>query len=301
MKPTLKAAAVLLVLASPALAQVKLETGLTKGRTLAYEVTQSLSIEQRSAPDAEPSAYTSDVAAGLVFNVTDVDAAGSARVECTIAAFKTRYEDPAGPTSVNFDMKKDEDPAGLAALEAAMIDATISFTVSAKGAVSDITGLDAVGAVIHETPEATVQLFGFFRTELLSELFSKVFGAEGGVGERSVGDSWNDSRRVALGSGGALEITTKSTLASAEGAVATISGETTFELYVPREPGQDVPAIALSSANGEATTQWDLKAGALLTRTDKQDVAMDWNRASQDDNNLRVIQTQHSESRIARK
>jgi hypothetical protein len=301
MKPILRAAAVLLIAATPALAQVKLETGLAKGRTLNYEVTQSLEIEQRTAPDAEPSLYKSDIDAALRFNIVDVDATGSARVECTLAAFKSRYEDPSGPTSVNFDMKKDENPAGLALLESALIDATISFTVSPKGAISDMAGLDDVVSVIQKTPEATVQLFGFFRAELLSELFSKVFSAEGGVGDHAIGDAWSDSRRVALGSGGALEITTKCTLASADKAVATITGDTTFELYVPRERGQDVPAVTLNDAGGDMRAQWDLKEGALLTRIDKQHVAMDWNRASEDENNLRIIQTQRSESRIERK
>jgi hypothetical protein len=198
-------------------------------------------------------------------------------------------------------MKKDENPAGVALLESALIDATISFTVSDKGAISDITGLDGVVSVIQDTPEATVQLFGFFRSELLAELFSKIFSAEGGIGDHAVGDTWTDNRRIALGSGGALEITTTSTLASAEAPVATITGETTFELYVPRERGQDVPAVTLNDAGGEVRTQWDLKAGALLSRSDKQHVAMDWNRTSEDDNSLRIIQSQRSESHIKRK
>lgn len=301
MKSILRAAAAFALLASPALAEVDLGTGLTKGRALDYEVKQSLVIDQRAAPDADATVYTSEVDAVLAFTIADVDASGSARVDCTVKRFKSRYEEPGGPTSVNFDMKKDEKPAGLGLVEAALIDSKLSFTVSDKGAISDIAGLDDVVGVIQKTPEATVQLFGFFRHELLAELLSKIFSAEGGIGSHNIGDTWSDSRRVALGSGGALEITTKSTLASAENDVATITGETSFELYVPRERGQDVPAVALNHASGEVTTQWDLGQGALLNRTDKQDVAMDWNRASEDENGLRIIQTQHSESHIERK
>jgi hypothetical protein len=285
------------MLASPSFGdEVTLKTGLIKGRQMTYEINQNWTIEQRDTPQGDPRTFKSDVGAMVVLKVVDVDDQGNARVSARFTSFSTRYEDQTGPTSVAFDMKPDANPVGLATLEKPLGETTFMFSVNAEGKASDFSGGDDFFAALGQNEQATVELFGFFRPNMMGDVFTQVFSCDGGIGAHETGDTWQDSRRIQMGSAGAIEVTTNSTLGIAQGDFAAISGTTSFDLYVPRERGENAPVISLGESGGEVLTRWDTNKGGLIGRSANHELVID---GAVGDN--RTVQWQRAETRIERK
>ena len=286
-----------MAMATPSLGEkIELATGLIKGRQMTYEINQSWEIEQRDTPQAEPRTFESEVTAMVTLKVVEVDDEGNARVQCRFKSFSTRYEDQSGPTSLAFDMKPDKDATGVATLEKPLAETTFIFTVDASGKAENFTGMDEFFAALSQTEGATPELFGFFRPNMMGDVFTQVFSCDGGVGMRETGDTWQDTRRIQFGSAGAIEVSTNSTLDIAQDDFAAITGTTNFDLYIPRQRGENVPVISLGQSGGEVLTRWDTKNGGLISRAANHEVNIDGTMGD-----MRTVQWQRAETRIERK
>lgn len=279
-----------------AMGDFELASGLEQGRSETFEVSTEMVVEQRNAPEADPSSYTSNVDAVLSFEVQSVSKDGMARVSCEVEEFRARYEDPDGPTSVFFDMVEDENAQGLAALEAMLMKSPITFTVDSKGNVTEMTGLDEFYSASSTAPGFSPELFAFFRTGSMVHMFEKMWNAEGGLGTRAMNDTWTTTRRESLGSGGALEINTANSVQIAQEDLVAIVGVIGFDLYVPRERGDDTPEVSIGQGSaGQVLTRWDLENGGLVSRSESFELNTDWTRGD-----LRVMQYQMSRTTISR-
>ncbi len=275
--------------------EIEINTGLIEGRELTYSIDQKWSTEQRASEDADPATYKSEVSATVDLEVLDVGEDGSARVAARFTSFSTRYEDPEGATAVSFDMEPDEDAEGLATLEAPLSRTTFIFNVDAEGNAADFAGMDEFIAALGSTEGVTPELFGFFRPNMLGDVFTQVFSADGGIGTHEQGDTWFDTRRISFGSAGAIEVSTNSKLDVAQDEFVVITGITTFELYVPRERGENVPAVSLGDSGGEVLTRWDVDQGAAISRFSNHEVNIDGTLGD-----MRIIQWQRAETKIVR-
>jgi len=289
-----------IVAASPVSAAVSLKTGLVPDRQVQFDYTQSIEINQNSTrPEAEPVAekHSLETKAQFTVKITKVSADGGGEGTVSIRTFSARQENPDGPVSVAFDFTQGA-PAGgegIGALEAAIAKAPIVFEVDATGKVMTVSGLDGIQEAMATAGQVPQTLRAFFDPIAMTKLLTLAFSAEGGIGEREIGSTWESSMRVPFGQAGALELNTTSALQLADAGLAVIAGVTKFDLFVPREPAEGVAKVELGGTDGQALTQWDLTTGGLISHTNTQNITTTWTMAT-----LKVEQTQTSKTEMKR-
>lgn len=290
-----------LVASAPAFAApTTLKTGLEQGRTVQYDYTQNIAVEQQ-ATTADGNLVTENHAletkAQFVVNIAKVNADGTAEGTVKIRSISARQENPDGPRSVIFDFTKAA-PAGgegIAALESAIANATISFEADAAGEVLVVRGLDAVQEAMAGAGPVPQTLRTFFDPAAMTQTLSVLFNAQGGIGDREIGENWTTSRRVAFGPAGALELNTANSLQIADVSMCAIAGATTIDLFVPREPAEGTPRVELGAADAQALTQWDTTRGGLISHVNTQNIATTWTLADR-----KIGQTQKSKTEMKR-
>jgi hypothetical protein len=268
--------ALVMLVTAPALA-AELRTGLNAGREARYAFTHELDISQQ-AGDREPARTNIRYRIELSMSVTSVNDDGSASVAMRFRKFQARIEEPSGPTSIAFDLSREQDDeaTGVAAMGPVLANARLVVILGPDGRVRGIGGADPVLAAMNEITDAPPALFAFLRPDRLGEQINLLFCAEGGLGEHAEGASWNSTRSIPLGPAGAMELQSTTTLASATETTAELRGTTTVVIRTPDQPNAAAPNVSLGEATGTSTTMWDLRSGGLTKRTDEQTIESTW-------------------------
>jgi len=289
-----------LLAGAPALGQVPLKSGLVKGRQVQYDYIQSVEVNQRTPqPEAEPTTelHSLETRAQFVVQIMNASPDGSGSGTMKVRSMIARQVNPSGPVSVAFDFTKGA-PAGgegLAALEAAIANAVISFDVDATGRVTAVRGLDGIQGAWEGAGQVPQPLRVFLDPAALTQMLTVLFSAEGGLGDKALGASWETAIRVPFGPAGALQLTTTNVLQLANEGIGAIAGVTRFELYVPKEPAEGVARVTLGPADGQALTQWDLNQGGLISHTNTQNITTSWSVGE-----ATITQLQNSKTEIHR-
>ena len=290
-----------MVCAAPALAAgVTLKTGLEQGRQTQYQYVQTIAVEQiATVPEGDlvTEKHSLETKATFLVKITKVSADGTGEGTMTVRSITARQENPDGPLTMVFDFTKAQ-PAGgegLAAFEAAIAGSTISFEVDASGDVQVVRGLDKIQETIVGAGPIPQTMRTFFDPMAMTQMLSVLFRAEGGIGDRELGATWNSSKRVPFGPAGALELNTTNALQIADTSMAAIASATQIDLFVPREPGEGVARVELGAADGQGLTQWDVTRGGLISHVNTQNIATTWTIADR-----KVAQTQTSKTEIKR-
>ena len=289
-----------IVASAPALGQVALRTGLVEGRQIQFDYIQMVEVAHTSArPEAEPTTelHSLETRAQFVVQITKASPDGTGEGTVKVRSMIARQTNPDGPLSVAFDFANGV-PAGgegIAGLEAALASATIVFDVDATGQVTAVRGLDAVQQAMSTAGQVPQPLRVFLDPAAMTQMLTVLFHAEGGIGDKALGASWETALRVPFGPAGALELNTTNVLQLANDGIAAIAGVTRFDLYVPKEPAEGTAKVELGESNGQALTQWDLGPGGLISHTNTQNIATTWTVGE-----LKVNQTQNSKTEIKR-
>lgn len=256
---------------------ITLETGLTVGRTIRYEVRQQYETVQMLGETETTLLVEQHALMDLV--VESSDEAGNAVVRMEPLSYSARLVNAEGPVSISFDLERPradgaERATGVLGLEQSLALAPLRATLRADGTVIRVTGLDEPMAMVQSLPDFEPNLVTFFDPERLSDVLSAIFSADGGIGERERGESWSTEKRLPLAGSGTLVAKTETTLSLVGDGEAGLAGVYSLTLEKPAVESDSVPRMDLNKSEGQIISGWDLDAGSLVRRTANLTVSM---------------------------
>jgi len=296
---------------------VRLSPRLEQGRTLTYDISRTLRVEQ--APSTPPggdeafgtpavSSTTIDFAVRL--DVGSVRADGTTEVAVEIQSLqlaiesggvKRSFSHPSEATDA--DGAEPERPFAIDMVGRALVVSKPRIVINREGGVSEILGLDNLEEVITAAAKldrtASAVELSMWGPESFRELLLPVFqpsAPESPTRVLSAGDRWTVRRSADLTSLGSLVIDEAWTIGAADGVSGTATGVVTVTPMPPRGIVSAAPTIEFGASSGGASLSWDTSAGSLTSFSRSLDITMTLNLGD-----IRVKQAQSSATSINRR
>jgi len=257
-----------------AAAAVRLELKLDKGK-IYYE--RSL-IEQKITQDmmGQQQVINMTIGVGQKLDVLEVDGQGNMRIRYTYVWSRFKQIDPM--TTVEYDSSQQTPPPGGAEGFAALIGQTYTMTISPKGKVLDVSGIEELAeAVRKKMPQGTDlsqgmnPLSSFLDKQTMQDMTENSLAV---YPDKPVeqGDSWTDKRIIRQGMPMVAE--SKWTLQKRQAGVATI-GATTSLKADPNGPPMDMQGMKMKidlAGPQEGTIQMDEATGQIRSHRGRQNL-----------------------------
>jgi len=296
---------------------VRLSPRLDQGRTLSYDISRTLRVQQTpgTAPGGSDapvtpvvSSTTLDLAVRL--DVGSVRADGTTEVAVEVQSLLLAIESGGVTRSFRHPSETPEadraEPARPSAIEMvgkALVVSKPRIVINREGGVGEILGLDnleevmtAAGKLDRTVSAVELSMWG---PESLRELLLPMFqpsAPESPARVLNPADRWTVRRTVDLASLGSLVIDESWTMDAAHGEGAAASGVVTVTPMPPRGIVSAAPTLELGAAAGKASLAWDTSAASLTAFSRALDVTINLTLGD-----IRVSQTQSSTTSINRR
>lgn len=276
-----------------------------KGKEAAYDVSVEMTVRQQEG-DAEGRSLEMRQRARVSLTVEEMGDDGSAALAGRLSGVSLMWKD--GDVAASWEEGGAEPSTdaerALAAIGRAAMQDPLRVTIDAAGMLTGMSGFDSARAALDGQVVLDEGALGMFEPVALASRLAPVFqGDAGGAGEhvagagaRRVGNGWQTTERVSLGSAGALEVTTDWVLKEVLDGVARIEGVSRVEALKPEEPSPGAPVVRVERGAGATTTIWDLSSAAMQSCETEQTLTMVWTLG---DLTLRQEQTSKSSVRRA--
>ena len=188
-----------------------------------------------------------------------------------------RSEDIAEDPNVNEeDAPQVEEPPSPAEIYesalTALARAPFELRILASGEIAAVRGLSAAMRAIELSGEIQPTALGMLRPDLFSDALQPAWDLCGLAERRERLDggeplSWSQTRRVALGPAGSIEIETAWAVAPADpelGPAQEARGRLNARVVAPSEPSPSQPSVEVGNAGGEATLPWTMEVDGPL-------------------------------------
>lgn len=305
---------------------VRLSPRLEQGRTLTYDISRTLRVEQTpsSGPAGGEATETPVVSSTMLdltvrLDVGSVRADGTTEVAVEIQSLALASESggvertfvhPAeatnggeGDADAGGGATDPERPSAMDIVGKALILSKPRIVINREGGVGEILGLDNLAEVMVAAARAdrtvsAVEL-SMWGPESLREIVLPVFQPSAPESPARVlgpGDRWTVRRTAELASLGSLVIDEAWTLGSSGDGAASASGVVTVTPMPPRGLVSAAPALDLGASSGAASLSWDASAGSLRSFSRALDITITLNLGD-----IRVKQVQTSATSINRR
>lgn len=257
-----------------AAAAVRLELKLDKGKTY-YE--RSL-IEQKITQEmmGQQQVINMTIGIGQKLDVLDVDGQGNMRIRYTYVWSRYKQVDPM--TTVEYDSSQQTPPPAGAEGFAALIGQTSTMTISPKGKVLDVSGIEELAEAVRKKmpPETDLSqgmnpLSSFLDKQAVQDMTENSLAV---YPDKPVeqGDSWTAKRIIRQGMPMVAE--SKWTLQKRQAGVATIDAATSLKVD-PNGPPLDMQGMKMKidlSGPQEGTIQMDEATGQIRSHRGRQNL-----------------------------
>ncbi|MCA9294232.1 MAG: hypothetical protein KDA20_10500, partial [Phycisphaerales bacterium] len=192
---------------------------------------------------------------------------------------RTQLTIPVPPTA-----RADEgDAQALNNLSTAIDQTQVFFTVTPKGDVQNVHGLERVMEAFGQLEQSDVRLLGPIAPGQIEQTLESIFGAEGAAGtSRRVGAGWQTTRTVDVPPVAVFDFTDDVMLDSINGPVATLVSKGTVGVRRPTVEDAARPALGVEAFSSTTTTQWNLEDGRLVARVSDMVMETRWQLAEVD-------------------